>query len=60
MKFDAKHYHDIERLAIVGESRWQESMSRVCKPFTSAEIRYFPRDRVDEAQAWIEEPAPRA
>ena len=36
MKFDFKHWKDIERLAIVGESKWEEGMSTFCKPFTAA------------------------
>jgi SpoIIAA-like len=53
MKFDAKHFRDIERLAIVGESKWQHGMAVFCKPFTTATVRYF--DRAEEAQAreWL-------
>ena len=54
MKFDFKHWKDIERLAIVGESKWEEGMSVFCKPFTSAKIQYFDVARSDEAKIWIE------
>ena len=56
MKFDAKHFRDIERLAIVGESKWQHGMAVFCKPFTTATVRYF--DRAEEAQAreWLLSP----
>ncbi len=53
VKFDARHFNDIERLAMVGEERWHEWMTHFCKPFTTAEVRYFDRGRSDEARAWI-------
>ena len=54
IKFDFKHWKDIERLAIVGESKWEEGMAMFCKPFTSAKIQYFDHTKLDEAQAWLE------
>ena len=56
LKFDAKHFRDIERVAIVGETKWQRGMAVFCKPFTSAEIRYFNRSAVDEARGWLTSP----
>jgi SpoIIAA-like len=53
VKFDAKHFSDIERLAIVGDSRWEKLMAAFCKPFTTATIRYFPSEKLAEARAWI-------
>ena len=53
MKFDFKHWKDIERLAIVGESKWEEGMSTFCKPFTAAKIQYFDVAELDKAKAWI-------
>ena len=55
MKFDLKHWRDIERLAIVGESRWQEGMATFCKPFTTAKIKYFDHSQLDAARAWVAE-----
>ena len=54
-KFDLKHWRDIERLAIVGESKWEEGMATFCKPFTSAKIKYFDHTKLDEARKWIAE-----
>ncbi len=54
IKFDFKHHKDIERLAIVGETKWQEGMSRFCKPFTSAKIKYFDQAQLEEARAWVQ------
>src|ERR1043166_215829 len=41
IKFDLKHFSDIERVAMVGEKKWHKGMSKVCRPFTTAKIRYF-------------------
>src|SRR3974390_3143755 len=38
IKFDLKHFSDIERLAMVGDKRWEKGMSVFCKPFTTAKI----------------------
>lgn len=53
IKFDAKHYADIERLALVGEGKWEKGMSVFCRPFTSAAIRYFDTGAIAEARAWV-------
>lgn len=55
IKFDLKHFADIERLAIVGEKKWEEWMATFCKPFTRAEIRYFDQSQTDEARNWLAE-----
>ncbi|PQO45908.1 STAS/SEC14 domain-containing protein [Blastopirellula marina] len=54
MKFDYHHFKDIERLAIVGESKWQEGMAKFCKPFTAAKIEYFDTSKLEEAKAWLQ------
>lgn len=55
VKFDMKHWNDIERLAIVGETKWEEGMAHFCKPFTGAKIKYFDHEKIDEARQWIAE-----
>ena len=44
---------EIERLAIVGESKWQEGMASFCKPFTKAKIQYFDHAHIDAARQWV-------
>jgi SpoIIAA-like len=53
IKFDAKHFRDIERIAIVGEKKWQHGMAAFCKPFTTAAIRYFDRAAIAQAREWL-------
>jgi hypothetical protein len=54
MKFDFQHWKDIERLAIVGESKWEAGMAVFCKPFTAAKIQYFDVAKLEDAKTWIE------
>ncbi|MGD9635577.1 MAG: STAS/SEC14 domain-containing protein [Pirellulales bacterium] len=54
-KFDLAHWHDIEKLAIVGETKWEAGMAVFCKPFTTAKIKYFDHAKLDEARKWIAE-----
>ena len=50
-----KHFADIERLALVGERKWEAGMAMFCKPFTRATIRYFDDAQSDEAVRWATE-----
>ncbi|HST31739.1 MAG TPA: STAS/SEC14 domain-containing protein [Chthoniobacterales bacterium] len=54
IKLGFKHFADIERLAMVGEKKWQEVMSWVCRPFTTAEVRYFDHGDILAARKWLE------
>jgi hypothetical protein len=55
IKFATKHCADIERIALVGDRKWEEWMAKVCKPFTLAKIRYFDAAQADQARAWLQE-----
>jgi hypothetical protein len=58
IKFDLKHFGDIERLALVGERKWEAGMAAFCKPFTRATVRYFDEAQAEEAQTWVKEGLP--
>ena len=55
IKFDIKHFADIERLAMVGNKKWQHGMATFFKPFTKAKSRYFDRADTAEARKWLGE-----
>jgi len=55
IKFAANHFADIERLAMIGEMRWQHGMATFCKPFTKAAVRYFDHADAAEARNWLAE-----
>lgn len=53
IKFDLKHFADIERLAMVGDKTWEKGMSVFCRPFTTATIRYFDHAKIEDARTWL-------
>jgi hypothetical protein len=54
-KFAMHHFSDIDRLAVVGEKKWQEGMATFCKPFTKATVKYFDHADASEASTWLAE-----
>lgn len=55
IKFDLKHFTHIDRLAFVGDRKWEAGMAVFCRPFTTATIRYFDESNLEAAMAWIHE-----
>jgi hypothetical protein len=55
LKFRVQHYSDFERIAMVGDRKWEKWMANFFKPFTKAEVKYFDRSEVDAAWKWLEE-----
>ena len=54
-KFAVHHFRDVKRLALVGETKWQEAMATFCKPFTTAKVRDFESSQAAEALDWLTE-----
>ncbi len=52
-KFAIKHFSDIERLAMIGETKWQHGMAMFCKPFTKAAVQYFEHADAAGARKWL-------
>jgi SpoIIAA-like len=55
IKFDLKHFRHIDRLALVGDRKWEAGMATFCKPFTTATVRYFDEANFGDAINWIHE-----
>lgn len=53
IKFDATHQDDMERIAVVGESGWQEWGTKLSRPFFKADVKFFTRDHAEEAERWL-------
>ena len=53
IKCDFKYFDQIERLAIVGEAKWETGMSTFCRPFSKATIKYFEHGDLEQARKWI-------
>jgi hypothetical protein len=45
----------IDRLAIIGEAKWEAGMANFCKSFFKAKVRYFDHSAIDAARKWISE-----
>jgi hypothetical protein len=57
-RFDMKHFADIERVAIIGDKKWEHDMATFYRPFTEATIRYFDLADVEQAWQWWREVRP--
>jgi hypothetical protein len=53
IKFDAKHLNDFGKVAMVGDKKWEEWMTDLMKPFTSAKVKFFDTSEKEEAKRWI-------
>ena len=53
IKWDAKHFNHVERIAVVRDQQWQKWMTHFCKPFTTAQVRCFEPGQEVEARAWL-------
>jgi hypothetical protein len=54
IKWEARHFNHIERIAIVGDEHWHQRMAAVCNSFTTAQVRYFHLNQLDTAYAWVD------
>jgi hypothetical protein len=55
IKFATTHCTKIDRIALVGDRKWEKWMAAVCKPFTRASVRYFDAGEIASAWAWLQE-----
>lgn len=55
LKFGTKHMSDIERIAMVGDKRWEKWMAKICQPFTLAKVKYFDASDIEAAWKWLRE-----
>jgi hypothetical protein len=53
LKFDLRHFSDIERIAFLGDKAWEKGMSIFCRPFTTAQIKYFDLTQREQAMEWL-------
>jgi hypothetical protein len=53
LKFDVRRYSDVSRLALVAEDRDKQWMATLSKPFTAADVKFYPRDEIEAARRWI-------
>lgn len=53
VKFSFSHADQLEKIAMVGAKDWQEKLTKLMKPFTSAEVRFFEIEDREKAKSWI-------
>lgn len=46
----------VDRIAIIGQKKWEKAMAAFCQPFPVAKVRYFLPGQSDLARKWIREP----
>ncbi|MCX2743217.1 STAS/SEC14 domain-containing protein [Mangrovivirga sp. M17] len=54
IKFDFENADKLNKVAVVGEKKWQELMADALKPFTSADVKYFDEENAAKAKEWID------
>jgi hypothetical protein len=53
LKFDAKHYAHVRRIALVAESEGKRWLATLSKPFTKADVAFFTEADLEKARAWV-------
>ncbi len=55
LKFGIAHDIDFDRIAVVGNSKWQQWMVKVSNIFFTADMRYFSAEEKQKAMDWLQE-----
>jgi len=53
-KFGIEDANKIERLAMVGDKKWEEWLAKIFKPFMKGEVNYFDNKEIDAAWDWLQ------
>lgn len=56
VKFDLQHLNEMERLAVIGEKRWQHAIAGFAGAVMPTATRYFDAADAAQARAWIAAP----
>ncbi len=52
-KMNFTHSEDIEKIALVGNKKWEKWMYSIMKPFSKASVMYFDLSDREKAMEWI-------
>ena len=52
IKFAAKHFNSIERIAVIGRGSREHGITTLAKPLTRAKVRYFRTNQKQAALLW--------
>ena len=53
MKFGHDYHKKISKLAIVGDKKWEEWLTKVAGTFYAVEAKFYNSDDIDSAWAWL-------
>ncbi|WDQ18546.1 STAS/SEC14 domain-containing protein [Rhodopirellula sp. P2] len=53
LKFGFKHHGELNRIAIVGDKKWEIAMAKIGQYFTSAEVKFFSVSDQHHAIDWF-------
>jgi hypothetical protein len=49
-----KHIGDFERIAVVGDAKWQDFAINLADALTSADVRFFQKAKREQAWTWVQ------
>lgn len=53
LKADLRYNDWFAKIAVVGNVRWEEAVTKAAEPFAEAELRYFDAEEQGTALAWL-------
>ena len=53
LKFGIHDFNHFDRIAMVGENKWEKAMAILCKPFVTGTVKYFDHADKEAAQKWL-------
>ena len=53
LKFGHRFHDKIDKMAIVGDKRWQKWLAALADPFYAKDAEYFQPEEIDQAWAWL-------
>lgn len=53
LKFGHRFHDKIDKMAIVGDKRWQKWLTALADPFYADEAKFFHPEETDQAWAWL-------
>ena len=45
----------VKKMAFVSDKKWEKVVEFIYEPFTGADIKFFPEDKIDDAWIWLKE-----
>ncbi len=50
-----RNFNHMEKIAVVGETKWHKLWSKLASPFVSGDLKYFTHNEIAAAQLWVQE-----